>query len=508
MAMPEQYKYERLLDAALCVGQRVNFYGAVSEYEEPKRTRGSDLICTMTVSDMSLSCPGLRVLVFSSTIESLPQVKSVGDIIRFHRVTDYSLPSANYHQMKMIPFNINVHNGVAQAVAKIKHGASFLLFDGKQGVGHTPYQASSQHHTMQDGDCRIIDLLRSWIITQPLSSGSTDYLVPISGIKEGNYFDLCCKIMAVDHQEFNHVIILYVWDGTDVEPSLVEMTCTVQAREGQNFDSVADLRPEGMPPLSREVIATFPPFGTVLPVVPDLPIENLPLKLPTSSTWIKFRNLNCRIQNGIYVAVFLHESKISILSATSELVTECERRYQGRLLDNSGGFLPQWIPTPLHSLTDYEHIPFSTLRQILSYSQVTYKFRCLVRVVSIVPPVIEDFCVQKRSSTRASEYIYRLRLTLEDPTSRIHAYLCDEDAEYFFNGHPATDLHDATVIKSALQRKINELLGVEEHNLYGSAKSDKRCNPPWIKCCLKSYYLQKEDPWSSRCFKVFGTILA
>ncbi|MCO5581581.1 hypothetical protein L7F22_035469 [Adiantum nelumboides] len=47
-----------------------------------------DLICTMTVDDMSLNSPGLRVLVFSSTIDSLPQVKSLGDVIRFHRVTE------------------------------------------------------------------------------------------------------------------------------------------------------------------------------------------------------------------------------------------------------------------------------------------------------------------------------------------------------------------------------------------------------------------------------------
>ena len=39
----------------------------------------------MTVEDMSSYSPGLRVIVFSSTVEGLPQVKAIGDVIRFHR---------------------------------------------------------------------------------------------------------------------------------------------------------------------------------------------------------------------------------------------------------------------------------------------------------------------------------------------------------------------------------------------------------------------------------------
>ncbi|MCO5581580.1 hypothetical protein L7F22_035468 [Adiantum nelumboides] len=419
------------------------------------------------------------------------------------------------------PFGVNVHNGVPQAVAKVKHGASFLVFDGKDGLGHTPYQVSSHNYTLQDHDCQIIDLLRSWSRSQPLNSGSSDYLVTISGIKEGSYFDLCCKIMAVYHQESSHVIILYVWDGTDAPPAYLAVSSATQGRDGNNQDPVAESRPEGLPPISREAVSTFPPLGTVLPVIPDIPIEELPLQLPTPGSWIKFRNLTCRIRNGIYEAVFVHESKISFLPPTSDLAAKCERNFQERTHDESG-CLPQWASKPLHSITvtDYEHISFSTLRQILNHQQVTFKFRCLVRVISIFPSAIEEFCVQQSSSTFPSMlpnwqegppkagYMYRLRLTLEDPTARINAYLCDVDAEHFFNGHPATDLHNASATKGALQRKVQELLGLEEYSSYGSSKSDIRYNPPWIKCCLKSYYLQKENPWETRRYKIFGTILA
>lgn len=52
--------------------------------------------------------------------------------------------------------------------------------------------------------------------------------------------------------------------------------------------------------------------------------------------------------------------------------------------------------------------------------QVTAKFRCVVRLVAMFPWRPQDF--QSPIGT------YRIRLTLEDPTARIHAFLCADDA--------------------------------------------------------------------------------
>lgn len=51
--------------------------------------------------------------------------------------------------------------------------------------------------------------------------------------------------------------------------------------------------------------------------------------------------------------------------------------------------------------------------------QVTAKFKCVVRVAAIVPWRAEDFCSPPGT--------YRTRLTLEDPTARIHAFVYAED---------------------------------------------------------------------------------
>lgn len=56
--------------------------------------------------------------------------------------------------------------------------------------------------------------------------------------------------------------------------------------------------------------------------------------------------------------------------------------------------------------------------------QVTCKFKCVVRVVTLFPSRPEDFCSPNGT--------YRLRLTLEDPTARIRAFLYAEDGVKIF----------------------------------------------------------------------------
>ncbi|KAK6925302.1 hypothetical protein RJ641_009628 [Dillenia turbinata] len=113
----------------------------------------------------------------------------------------------------------------------------------------------------------------------------------------------------------------------------------------------------------------------------------------------------------------------------------------------------------------------------------------LVRVVAAFPWQAEDFL-----SPRGT---YRIRLTLEDPTARIHAFVYAEDGEKFFEGYPTTDV---------MGRKINKLIGITEGD-DGKEIVDAPRNPPWIQCCIKSYYQDKTDCWGSRNYRIFGTTL-
>ncbi|MCD9644768.1 hypothetical protein HAX54_033200, partial [Datura stramonium] len=63
----------------------------------------------------------------------------------------------------------------------------------------------------------------------------------------------------------------------------------------------------------------------------------------------------------------------------------------------------------------------------LANSRVKYKFCCVVQVVTSFPYIVKEY--------RSSSSTYRIGLTLEDPTIRIHTYLYIGDAEYFFGNY-------------------------------------------------------------------------
>jgi hypothetical protein len=201
----------------------------------------------------------------------------------------------------------------------------------------------------------------------------------------------------------------------------------------------------------------FPTVGTVLPLLPDMPGDVLPPQLPVAGDWVKLRNLACRIHDGQYEGIILRESKISLLPVSTQLVQNCERAYQERLATVEGR-LPQWCPKPPQcitgmlpsfslllflvlsfphiytktnvcassAVTDYDHVSFSTLREVLAHPQVTHKFRCMVRVMATWPSDVLDFCGLGAVGT----FVYAVCLTLEDPTARLRALLYGEDAVY------------------------------------------------------------------------------
>uniref|UniRef100_A0A803LIZ8 POT1A/B-like OB fold domain-containing protein n=1 Tax=Chenopodium quinoa TaxID=63459 RepID=A0A803LIZ8_CHEQI len=154
----------------------------------------------------------------------------------------------------------------------------------------------------------------------------------------------------------------------------------------------------------------------------------------------------------------------------------------GRIGDDRAYMLASHFPQLMHLKIDdkVEDVPLVTLTDVMTYPQVTGNYKCIVRVVAALPWTIQDF--------RSPDGTYRIRLTLEDPTGRIHAYLYAEDGEVFFEGNPPMD---------ALIRKWNTLLGVAEVDSGGVIENAPR-NPPWVLCCIKSYYFDKNDVWGSR----------
>ncbi|KAH7525534.1 hypothetical protein JRO89_XSUnG0079400 [Xanthoceras sorbifolium] len=175
-------------------------------------------------------------------------------------------------------------------------------------------------------------------------------------------------------------------------------------------------------------------------------------------------------------------SSVRLLSNSDNIVLEYERKYNERIVRKHGR-LPQWVDLSSHFLTgiDGEIVRFSTLIDVLRYAEVDPKFFCVVRVVAMHTFQAQDFCSFDVSSE------YRIRLTLEDSTARIHALLAGEEWMRFFEACPVDQRNT----------KVKMLLGVpEQQNLDNDDEFTR--NPPWIKCCIQ---------WKNGLFYVCSTWL-
>ncbi|OVA00701.1 Telomeric single stranded DNA binding POT1/Cdc13 [Macleaya cordata] len=450
------------------MGQKVNVLGSVVEFGLRRKSKGTDYVYTLKIVDDSYQDPAVAVNFFAQKIEELPHVKSAGDIIQLSHVVMQSYDGEVY-----ISFN--------------KKFSSFALFDAKPSNDFNPYQVSSY---FQAKDCakEFITRLRAWLCSFQVDAGTNKYLLSLKEIKERECFDLICKVLNVSEVSSDKWM-LFVWDGTDTPPLNFETKLSDEAAE-----TPLPLQLEN-PPLLRDILCTFPRVGSILRVF--VSCEQFDLHLICSGQWVRLRSIICQVNSSFWLGDLMPSSKLRLLSEEDSVVAQRLRSYNERI-SSKWGRLPlcSSLSPSLVTATDHEHAPCVTLMDLLTYSEVTGKFKCVVRVISLYPCRAEHF----RSPIGKREY--RMRLTLEDPTARIHAFLYGEDGVKFFDGYPPIEV---------LRKKRNQLLGITtDEEEEGSSSNDEEeknvsINPPWVQCCLKSYYSDKSDTWGSRNYRIFGT---
>ncbi|XP_010412550.1 PREDICTED: protection of telomeres protein 1a-like [Camelina sativa] len=462
----ESPKLVKIKDAINLINQRVSLIGIVIEQREPKRCRNNDWICTLRVIDDTYPSPGFTVNVFSNTLEQLPQIKNYDDMILFTRI-------------KMQTFD----SGKRVNSACDRWVSSFALFEGGgTGKDFVCYQCSSNFHeeealyksSMDDlrkvfaGSSGFLKAQSSIYRVTPCSQEKISFL---REIKNGKCFDLVCKILHADEQ----MSTVFVWDGTDAPPAFI-LTKGVEEDEAFSSLSVNTF-------LSRDTLLSFPTLGTILRVS----LSNHLFHQVKPGDWVKLHHLLCEVDRGSWVGKVTNSTKVRHAQDDS-LVKKIMRIYDKRIASKLG-HIPYWsFPSPPGlTETDDNCAPFVSLMDIITFPKVTCKYKCIVRVVAAYPWQVEDFCSVENSR-------HRVLLTLEDPTATLDTFLCDKEAEYFWGlGFQNTEI---------LRNKRNRLLGIRGFSNLGAPR-----NPPWIECCIFSYYTHKADPWTTRKYRIFGTRL-
>ncbi|KAK1410806.1 hypothetical protein QVD17_37346 [Tagetes erecta] len=456
----DDYKFLRIVDAMASINQKVNLIGVITEIGVSKQSKGTDCCCTLKIVDESNAGSGISVNFFAESFEKLPCVESAGDIIQLGRIM------VKRHRSRVY---LSFH----------KNFSSFAIYEGREGSNFVPYQVSSRFQP-RDQDRKFITGLRKWTLSHQLDTASSDFL-SLKEIKQAHQSNLICKILHVCEVKDGERM-LFVWDGTDAPP------VSIHRKLDEELENPLPLQLESTP-LSRNVLCKFPAVGTVLRMTSDRCNEKLGLHLLKAGKWVQFRNIDFEVCSGLWCGILHSKSKLSFLPDDDDYALQCQRVYDERVKSDWDRKPFTCFPWPSKITdTDYQDVPFVTLMDILTYPEVIAKFRCVVRVVATLPAHPRDF--------QAPCGTYRLRLTLEDPTARIHAYLYAEDGVKFFEGCSSTD----TMIKM-----YNALLGIEETD--DADLDEKPRNPPWVECCLNSYNIDECDVWGSIRYRIFATKL-
>ncbi|XP_015880193.3 protection of telomeres protein 1b isoform X1 [Ziziphus jujuba] len=417
--------------------KKANLAGIVTEFSFPRKSAGTDYVSILKIVDESEMHEELSVHMFSDRIEDLPLVQSYKDFIIL------------YHVM------IKEYENRPCAICN-KQYSSYALFDVNSNTpNYTPYQAS-RGFVLLEQDTGYVP--RMWQVSRyhDMGAGNSEYIVSMKNLAANQHFDLICKVLHVQEASRNRWMF-FVWDGNDAPPLSLDT---------KYKDSEIPLGIEPVP-LARHIICQFPCVGTVLRVTVDQGLKDIGLHFKGIGKWVKFRNIRCEEHSGLWHGLFLPSSRIRFLSENDDSVLQCKRTIDERETMEEG-FLPTWS-TPLPNLTvvDYPSLPTSTLMDFLTNSEeVAIAGRCIVRVVAICPSV-REIC-QLVGSTEQ-----KIRLTLEDPTARIHAHLC---------GRELTRFSTCCLSLDVLASKMNELLGVPANC---EEEDNAARKPPWIECCLK-----------------------
>ncbi|WZZ23007.1 protection of telomeres protein 1b isoform X3 [Brassica rapa] len=446
MEIRDDYKFLRVEDAFKALHLNISLIGVIVELDFPT---ASDCSCTLRIIDPWHSGSGLPVKFIARTNRALPRVESIGDIIFLSNV-------------KIVLVNRKI-----TALCN-ETSSSFALFNGKHGEGFVPYQSSPKFR-IREQDKSFLSSLREWMITYKFEDGSCCF-TSLKDIKEGEYLNLNCQIVHVSKDDKDRCYI-FVWDGTEMPP------CSFVVKSERLPLCV---EPEMLP---THVLRTFPTFGSVLRII----VENVTEKQAIQpGQHVKFLNLFLQVNMGLWSATFSPSTKMQYTmsretqSFSPQRLKMCREKFSSRWNP-----ITRCISSPSHSgITGVAHedAPFVTLMDMLTYSNVTAKFRCVVRFIQVFPRDVRNFHDLNGK--------FKLLAILEDATARIHASLYADEGDKFFGCDPSDE--------EALIKKLNKLLG-------GDRINEAPRNPPWVQCCLFSYYRVKNDQWGSRRFRIFDT---
>jgi len=429
------YVYTPLSDVRRRGREKLNLYGVVMFARGPKRTQGSDVMLSLTLSDRSLATnDSVAFNIFRRNAESLPKEGEIrrGDVVRIHRA------------------EVSGYTGGMVGVLQDRT-SSFILIRGDKDAPIEPY-FKGQTETYSSIDADIVEDLRSWSHAQlhriRAPPQPDRWTRTLSQLESRGFFDFICALIAIDLSgesiqnavsnvtsptggltkpltaplgmtSVNPTPLAYIWDGTDVMPRLFPQLQRPPLPNAFNIASKVHLP-------GNESLLT-PQYGSIMAMgfhslnasalmLPGVPVcdgrtltaqgiasatgvasagpfgtaSATPETRTAAPTFVHLRNIVCEVDGrGAFYIKFGQKSKIFKLDASDHRVDQMMRNYAARKAREQAQLkLTRWatVTSPPLSVTSDPLLPFTPLKVVSDPTAPNLaRYRVRARVLACSP---------------------------------------------------------------------------------------------------------------------------
>ena len=482
-----QYQYKKISE--LEAGQqKVNIFGVVVDFQPPFQTKGRDFCSIVNIIDESSPDKPLKCMFFHSNQDKLPQVRRVGDVACFHRIN-----------IKLFQNGIQ---GISQSFT------SSLCFSGRLGTKVKPITGSISY-TFTAGDRRRVRELRVWGTRRKQNECPSASARRLRDVTPGSVFDLTCQVLSVSLTEPVAACtraVVCVWDGTPLPHRHLDLDLSLfSTREDASLRSVEPLA-EFVVLYGREMVSKIESVSPGQLVC----LKNVCTKTHARHNCFKdpVTSLELRMQQGLGDSA---TSDISVLPSDSITVHDMKislRAVKQRFLFRP---LPPDVVPSSETRATHSHQQPIPLEAVTRWSQVPCKFRCIVKILGILPPSVEEMvhlrcpkCKLKipitsdthadtpcsrcastgrlRKHTTLMEPTYFFRFQLADETGHLVACVSGRQASAFLSGFPPMNYFQQPKQRLDLLERLYLLTGNNDPFNSDTAGSVR----PWLEVCLVS----------------------
>ena len=463
------YKYTKLADLQPGL-RRINVFGVVKEFTEPRITRGTDFCSILTIIDESNALVGVRCIIFNPHKERLPLIKKEGDIVCLHRVN-----TTEYRSIMQIdgpPFSGSLRFS-SKISRKIKPTTGFVSYT---------FTATERQRVRE---------LRRWA----LQRRRTEHVQKLESVREDLKFALLCQVVWVAQFSSANQTILSVWDGTPC-PLAIKSAGIDEA----NIDIDPALATAVGPELQQQIVVDGK-LSQKLKVKPGsfIFVSNI----EASSHHTGTGEIELRVKGK-------PQDNVEVISAKEYGHSELRDQLKLALAAQE-----------VVSTTPHGNIPLSSLQEVKDYplADKPAKFRCRAKLICVLTPSLEEtvqlncekcglfkaipksvntepesglltepcpVCFESthqhlpESPTPTPHCMFLIRILLADHTTSLEVHIAHDEAVHLFGGLQPTNLFQHQNQRYQLMNKLYQLSGGNPPFSRHSGEKPR----PWIDCCL------------------------